>query len=371
MFFSRKQRNEIEELHKKIRQLEDENVRLAQENINFSSELELTKKKLKSEDDQYLKEVFKNWMQGGQLISKVKETVSLAAVTLEQEKNALESSVSIFGETRESVSEILKRVTGIKERSRVSNEQVKSLLSVSNQIEGFVQVIQGISDQTGLLALNAAIEAARAGESGRGFAVVADEVRKLANDANSASNEIASLVEKISSQVTIVSDDIEKVDELSSGVVASAENVHNGVDKLVDLSSRMTRVINISANDVFIETVKLDHVSWKNAVYESIVNNELESIINMADHTSCRLGKWYYEGDGRQKYSKYDGFANLDNPHALVHSSGVEAAKAIQNQDMPTALSCLNSMESASMDVAVKLDKISASFKKHIESDMA
>lgn len=120
--------------------------------------------------------------------------------------------------TQESVGLINRSVTQIEELYQTIQKAAaaaKHLSAESGKINGFLEVITGIAEQTNLLALNAAIEAARAGEQGRGFAVVADEVRALAGKTQESTNVIRQMIESVqtgvSGVVTMIEDGFDRV----------------------------------------------------------------------------------------------------------------------------------------------------------------
>ncbi len=134
---------------------------------------------------------------------------------------------------------------------RESNTQVtgaiRQLASKSEQIGGIVETITGIAAQTNLLALNAAIEAARAGEQGRGFAVVAEEVRKLAEESQSASALIATLVGEIQAEtettVHAVEDGAAKTEESAATVEKARDAFHQIGASVEDMRARIEQIV--------------------------------------------------------------------------------------------------------------------------------
>jgi methyl-accepting chemotaxis protein len=92
------------------------------------------------------------------------------------------------GELRANIQRTLTDLQASRDRTLANSKRV-------DQIQGVIELLNDIADQTALLALNAAIEAARAGEAGRGFAVVADEVRRLAERSKAAAAQISILAD--------------------------------------------------------------------------------------------------------------------------------------------------------------------------------
>ena len=250
-------------------------------------------------------------------------------------------------------------LSGYAERLTETAHSVDTLRDRAERIGGIVRLIREIADQTNLLALNAAIEAARAGEQGRGFAVVADEVRKLAERTGAATTEIATLVSGIQNDTS------QATERMQANAADAATYSGEGMDTSARMDALSAQAqangehMQVTSLRAFTELAKVDHLAYKMDIYQTVSGHTDRAVDSFASHSGCRLGKWYYEGEGRRCHSHLPGFRELEAPHEAFHKVGVEALKHAEAGRFDDALAAIARMEALSLDVIGELDRMS------------
>lgn len=167
----------------------------------------------------------------------------------ERSADVARHSVDIAHKGGDAVRRTIEGMNTIRETIQETSKRIKRLGESSQEIGDIVELINDIADQTNILALNASIQASMAGEAGRGFAVVADEVQRLAERSTNATKQIEVLVSTIQSDTNEAVVSMERSTTDVVGGALLAENAGAALEEIEQVSNQIAMLVqNISSS---------------------------------------------------------------------------------------------------------------------------
>lgn len=344
------------------------------------------------------------------------EELSASIANITQQTNEVGAEVATMNSI--TVENMRLTQTASDEIANVSNSvdeasnRLESLISASEEITDVVGFISDMAEQTNLLALNATIEAARAGEAGKGFAVVAHEVKQLANQTSENTQKIIQSVQNLQKEIEDVKQTIQAIEKTTKTSMESINHSNAGMHNILSASGQIdaktqaimetldeqksasdeiakmvVEVLSLSQNNleyagktldamdesegilikelqqyagkeiqnINVLLAKSDHIIWKKRLANMIVGRESLNPSELADHHSCRLGKWY-DAQNDENITSSNAYKALLDPHKKVHAHGIEAARLYNAKNITGAMSEIQKANEASIDVIRQID---------------
>ena len=214
-----------------------------------------------------------------QSIQRVGEEAGNIGGISDRTSKTVEEGVALIEKLKQQAVEVEKINIETKATTEALNESIKDVSAIT-------ETILGISSQTNLLALNASIEAARAGEAGKGFAVVADEIRTLSENTRQATEQISSIIARLTQDAQIAANSM-----MQSAEYAQKQNelIEQTGGKLGDIKTETDElregVIQVNAsvqNIVAANTIIMDNISNLSAQSEQVAAST-ETVLSVSD----------------------------------------------------------------------------------------
>jgi methyl-accepting chemotaxis protein len=130
------------------------------------------------------------------------------------------------------------------------------------------------------------------------------------------------------------------------------------------LSDEMANKIGHDGALALLEKAKSDHEGFVAGVLAVLEGNSHAKAADLANHHTCRLGKWY-DTVSDQRILSCPAFSEMVEPHQRVHQSGKQALAAHWQGDSNGARAAADELRRASAEVIALLDRLAAQVRSN------
>ena len=184
--------------------------------------------------------------------TKIYENIQVLSEESEEVAGLFTNVETLSNKNRTYMQKVTQGMTLATESTSVCREAMNQLEQKTKKIDGIVDVIAEISEQTDLLSLNAAIESARAGEQGKGFAIVAEEIRKLAQQTQNTLVDVRAIIGEVLEQNIIAVDAMNQTtnvhDEQKEVIVKAEDSAKMVMEATKNMADKMQLILSNTRN---------------------------------------------------------------------------------------------------------------------------
>ena len=245
---------------------------------------------------------------------KADETSDDVKVGMEQIVETTKSLHLSFRQIADQVRQSISNVSQAAQVAKSGSEIVTNLRTSSKEIEQIIELISNIAKQTHLLAINATIEAARAGEAGKGFTVVASEVRSLATQTTKAIDQITGYIRRLQSETNTV---VKAIGGITSDITTVSDTM-NKMETTVGIQKQNTEEIHQSAQKSRKSTEKFEETIRKILSFAAHSTNKLEQVKDKHKIVTSDLSKMH-----NHLHSVLEGTSAQENDSCNFYPQGI------------------------------------------------
>ena len=136
--------------------------------------------------------------------------------------------------------------------------------------------------------------------------------------------------------------------------------------KVAQTSEATIDITTLAKDMSFASLVTIAHIVYMQNGYIALENNGTgpEADAVQVDHFNCRLGKWYYDGQGYDTFRGFDTYKAMEADHEQVHANVRIALKLVQenwienDEIFEQLISAIQNAEDASVGVVSGISQL-------------